>query len=67
MDEIDLNERGKFEKRITDALRQTIAVHGPITKEWIGSASKRIIATIKDHNKVIRENEMRVRSYESLP
>lgn len=40
-------------KRINGALRQTINIHGPITKELIGSATKRIIGTLlKDKPKV---------------
>ena len=30
------------QNKITGALRQCINDHGPITKEWIGSAAKRI-------------------------
>jgi len=59
MDEelIDLNDRKKFEKRIADALRQTIEAHGPITKEWIGSASKRVVAAVKEHNRAVRKKD----------
>jgi hypothetical protein len=40
-------------KRINGALRQTINIHGAITKELIGSATKRIIGTLlKDKPKV---------------
>jgi len=40
-------------KRINGALRQTINIHGPITKELIGSATKRIIGTLlKDKPKI---------------
>jgi hypothetical protein len=48
---IDLNNRSKFERGISGALKSTIHAHGPITKDWISSASKRIIATIKVFNK----------------
>jgi hypothetical protein len=38
-------------KRISGALKQTINAHGPITKELIGSATKRIYGTLlKDNN-----------------
>ena len=33
-------------RRINGALKQTINAHGPITKELIGSASKRIYGTL---------------------
>lgn len=33
-------------KKINGALRQTINAHGPITKELIGSASKRILGSL---------------------
>lgn len=38
-------------KRINGALKQTITAHGPITKNFIGSASKRIMgALLSDPN-----------------
>jgi hypothetical protein len=38
-------------KRISGALKQTINAHGPITKELIGSATKRVYGTLlKDNN-----------------
>ncbi len=38
-------------KRINGALKQTINAHGPITKDFIGSASKRIYgALLKEKN-----------------
>ena len=36
-------------KRINGGLRQTINVHGPITKVLIGSATKRIIGALLDN------------------
>jgi hypothetical protein len=36
-------------KRISGGLRQTINVHGPITKVLIGSATKRIIGALLDN------------------
>lgn len=50
---IDLNQRGKLEKLIAGALKDTIHSHGAITTEWIGSASKRVISAIKVYNKQI--------------
>lgn len=35
-----------LERRVTGALKSTIAAHGPITKEWIGSAAKRLVGMI---------------------
>tara|TARA_Y100000389_G_scaffold42931_1_gene37564 strand:- start:4171 stop:4542 length:372 start_codon:yes stop_codon:yes gene_type:complete len=35
-------------KKISGALKQSISAHGPITKELIGSASKRIYGNILD-------------------
>jgi hypothetical protein len=41
-------------RRINGALKQTINAHGPITKELIGSASKRIYgALLKEKNDTI--------------
>lgn len=36
-------------KRISGALKQTINAHGPITKEFIGSATKRIYGSLLDY------------------
>jgi hypothetical protein len=36
-------------KRINGALKQTINAHGPITKELIGSATKRIYGALLDN------------------
>ena len=38
-------------KRINGALRQTINAHGPITKQFIGSASKRIYGALLEIKK----------------
>lgn len=50
-DNLDTINKLKREKnldvrRINGALKQTINAHGPITKELIGSASKRIYGTL---------------------
>jgi hypothetical protein len=42
-----MEDRAKFERRVAGALRSTIDAHGPITKQWIGSATKRIVSEIK--------------------
>lgn len=36
-----------MQKRIAGALRSTIDSHGPITNEWIGSATKRLLGTFR--------------------
>ena len=36
-----------IERKIMGALRSSIDAHGPITKELIGSATKRIVGTIR--------------------
>lgn len=36
-------------KRISGALKQTIQAHGPITKQFIGSATKRIYGSLLDY------------------
>jgi hypothetical protein len=38
-------------KKISGALKQTINAHGSITKELIGSATKRIMGSLLDSNK----------------
>lgn len=40
-------------KRISGALKQTINSHGPITKELIGSATKRIFGSLLEEPKVV--------------
>ena len=34
---------GQLEHEVAGALRSCIDAHGPITKQWIGSAAKRIV------------------------
>ena len=57
--EIDISgpQRSSLERAIAGALRLTIDAHGPITREWIGSASKRVIGAIKEHNKERRRSK----------
>lgn len=43
-------------KRISGALKQTIQAHGPITKQFIGSATKRIYGSLLDY----RNNNIRM-------
>ena len=38
-------------KRISGALKQTINAHGPITAQYIGSATKRIYGSLLDNTK----------------
>jgi len=41
-----LTEDQKIRKMVVGSLRETIRVHGPITKLLIGSAAKRIAGTL---------------------
>lgn len=50
----------QFEREIAGALRDAINHHGPIDKEQIGSASKRIASTIREALK--RERDLIHRS-----
>jgi hypothetical protein len=38
------------ERRIIGGLKNCIRDHGPITKDWIGSAAKRVYASCIDYN-----------------
>jgi hypothetical protein len=40
-------DRRAVERAVSDALKMTIDAHGPITREWVGSAAKRIVALLK--------------------
>ena len=42
------DKRRFMHKNIVRGLRETIRVHGPITARLIGSATKRILGTLKD-------------------
>jgi hypothetical protein len=46
------NKRGSLEKAIVGALRSTIHAHGDISKERIGSATKRIYYALKQWDKL---------------
>lgn len=53
-------------KTISGALKQQIAVHGPITKENIGSATKRINGAINSLIKMTMRNKQVKSSGEQL-
>lgn len=42
-----MKDRAKLERQIAGVLRSTIDAHGPITREWVGSAAKRVISQLK--------------------
>jgi len=55
-DNLDTIEKLKREKiyetkRISGALKQTINAHGPITKQFIGSATKRVYGSLLNNEK----------------
>lgn len=53
LDTIEKLKRDKVydTKRISGALKQTINAHGPITAQFIGSATKRIYGSLLDNTK----------------
>lgn len=50
---LDGPKRGTLERKIVGALKNSINAHGPITKDNLSSAAKRIIHAIKEHNKEV--------------
>ncbi len=50
--------RGELEKQIAGQLQACIDAHGPITAEWKGSASKRIIALLKQHRLLAEQRSL---------
>jgi hypothetical protein len=52
----DPTEAG-FERAIAGALRDTIRTHGPITPEWVGSATKRILGNLRNARPRIEETK----------
>lgn len=42
-----MSERRRLERLVAGALRSTIDAHGPITRKWIGSATKRVVSTLE--------------------
>lgn len=57
MNNLDIENRSDVEKIIAGALKSTINVHGPITPEWIGSASKRIYGQLRGLAKLQRKEQ----------
>lgn len=47
MNTIDIEDRSTLESRLAGALKNTIDAHGPITKDWVASAAKRMYGTLK--------------------
>mgnify|MGYP001569726791 CR=1 FL=1 len=51
-----LSNRSAVKKMIVGAIKDTINSHGPITKEWTGSAAKRVIAHFLGLVKTLRKD-----------
>ena len=62
LETIDKLRRDKvlITKRITGALKQSIGVHGPITKVLIGSATKRILGALLEDKKDKKESKLKI-------
>lgn len=56
LESIDLKARGRLEREIVGALRDSINAHGVITKETSPSAAKRVIGVIKAHNRKVKKS-----------
>ena len=56
---MDRKTEERLLKIVAGALRCTIDAHGPITKEWIGSASKRIVKMTVGEFEALTKNEAR--------
>ena len=52
--EIDLTLRSRLERRLACELKSCIDAHGPITKSNLNGAVKRLIQTIKVHNRDLK-------------
>jgi len=57
-----MKDRAKLERRIAGALRSTVDAHGPITKQWVGSAAKRVVSEIKVLEREERKRDERLRT-----
>lgn len=53
---IDLNLRGKLERLIVGAVKDSINAHGPVTHHNASSVGKRVIGVIKHFNKGLRHD-----------
>lgn len=57
-----MEDKRKTTRKISGALKQTINAHGPITKELIGSATKRIYGNLlMNPNEVKKDKRISVR------
>jgi hypothetical protein len=50
---VNISERSAVERSICGALKASIHNHGPITKENISSAAKRVIGQLKCYRKIL--------------
>lgn len=48
---MNTDEDKDMRKHIVSGLQETIKAHGPITKQLIGSATKRIVGKLKSNHK----------------
>ena len=47
-------EHKQLLKVVNGAIKSCIDTHGPITREWVGSAGKRVIGALKSYIKSMR-------------
>ena len=51
-------ERGPLESMVAGALKECIAAHGPITKESLSSAAKRVVGGLLGRLKAVAKEEL---------
>lgn len=49
-------DRKKLERLLAGAMKSCIDAHGPITREWTGSAAKRMIGLLKQTGAFVDED-----------
>lgn len=47
MNVVNISDRSTVESRVAGALKNTVDAHGPIDKDWVASAAKRIYGMLK--------------------
>lgn len=50
--------RKQLERMLAGAMKSCIDAHGPITREWTGSAAKRMIGLLKQSGAFVEEENV---------
>lgn len=51
-------DRKQLERLLAGAMKSCIDAHGPITRDWTGSAAKRMIGLLKQNGAFVEDDDI---------